>query len=146
MSKKEFQEQFVAGIAVPSGSVLAFDLQSCPKGWSKYGPAVGRFIRGLDPAAGGRQIGSLEDDALQGHSFGDGGTKLLRYHPGRTVHGPTDGYSNMQATGVFGPNGSNPAFGNTNDAAIVTDGRNGSVRVADETRPKNVGLLFCKKD
>jgi hypothetical protein len=141
-------------ISAPSGAVLAFDLAGCPAGWSKYGLAVNRFIRGIDPSAGGRQQGSLEDDAFQGHTFGDpnpvvgvGYPKILRFNPGRTTPDPTNGFSYMQTTGIFGPNGSNPPFGPTVDAAVVPDSLgHGSPRVADETRPKNVGLLYCKKD
>jgi hypothetical protein len=134
----------VSRIAAPRGSVLAFALAACPDEWSKYEPAIGRFIRGIDPD-GNRRLGSLEDDAFQGHTFGDG-DKLLRYSQTHTTNDPTNGYSQMQSTGIFGPNGANPAFGNTIDAPIVSNGKDGPPRVADETRPKNVGLLYCKKD
>ena len=133
-------------VAAPRDSVLAFDLPSCPNGWSKYAPAIGRFVRGVDPSTGGRQTSTFEDDALQGHTFGDGGDKILRWNPSHTTDDPGNGYSGMQTTGVFAPNGFNPAFGNTADAKIVGDGTHGTPRVADETRPKNVALLYCKKE
>jgi hypothetical protein len=134
-------------IAAPSGRVLAFDLASCPQGWSKFLPAIGRFIRGTDPtAAGNRQLESLQDDAFQEHTFGDGGAHILRFNPVRTNNDPPNGFHDMYSTGIFGPNGLNPAFGVTTDAKIVPYGESGTPRIADETRPKNVALLYCKKD
>jgi hypothetical protein len=128
-------------IAAPSGGVLAFDLPQCPEGWSKYELAVGRFIRGLDPNVGERRIGSTQEDAFQGFTFGEG-EKRLRFSRTMTTSDAPNGYSSMQSTGIYG---ANPAFGSTVDVAFITDGKNGDPRVADETRPKNVGLLYCKR-
>jgi hypothetical protein len=133
----------LARIAAPSGGVLAFALGVCPEGWSKYDPAIGRFVRGIDPTNGNRKIGSLEEDAFQTHTFGDGDNRFLRWSPNHTTKDPPNGYSSMQTTGIFG---ANPDFGATTDARIVADGSAAVPRVADETRPKNVGLLYCKRN
>jgi hypothetical protein len=143
---KQLQAQIdiLQRIAAPPGSVLAFALGSCPEGWSKYEAAVGRFVRGIDPAAGSRQVGSVEEDAFQGHTFGDGGGRMLRWSAHHTNMDPPNGFSNMQSTGIFGVN--NVFDEHLIDAIIVSDGKDGPPRVADETRPKNIGLLYCKRD
>jgi hypothetical protein len=128
-------------IAAPKGSVAAFNSDACPDGWSKYAPAVGRFIRGIDPDIGERGLGSLEEDAFQGHTFGGDG-KVLRWST-NTSNDPPNGYSEMRSTGFYGEN---PAFGPRTNAEIVSDGKSGQPRLADETRPKNVGLLFCERN
>lgn len=38
---------FPEGVLVPSGAVMAFDLASCPPGWSLYAAANGKVIVGL---------------------------------------------------------------------------------------------------
>lgn len=128
-------------VAAPSGSVLAFHLPQCPEGWAKYEPAIGRFIRGLDPDVGERRIGSVQEDAFQGFSFGEG-DKRLRFSRTMTTSDAPNGYSNMQSTGIYG---ANPPFGPVYDVPFITDGKNGNPRIADETRPKNVGLLYCRR-
>ncbi len=35
------------GGSVPTGAVMAFDLTSCPSGWSEYTALRGRFVRGV---------------------------------------------------------------------------------------------------
>jgi hypothetical protein len=107
-----------------------------------YPAAYGRFIRGMDPSKLERTRGSLEDDAFQGHTFGDRDTHFFRYST--TIHdaGSPSGFSDMWATGLFGIN---PVFGKTNAAVIVNDGVNGDPRIDKETRPKNVALLYCMK-
>ena len=57
---------------LPSGAVIAFDLNACPEGWSDYQLAYGRFIRGIDKQGGQdpdgmRPPGGVQGDAFQGH-------------------------------------------------------------------------------
>lgn len=130
-------------IGIPSKSVVAFSLEGCPEGWTAFAPAVGRFIRGIGQSAGDRKVGSLEEDAFQGHTFGDGSGKILKFsNAGTNTVASNTGFSDMPSTGIFGKN---PAFGTTSDSKIVTTGQ-GEPRIAEETRPKNVGLLFCMRD
>lgn len=67
----------VSRLAAPAGRVVAFDLQACPEGWSKYTQAIDRFVRGIDPESGGRTLGSTQEDSFQGHTFGDGSGKFF---------------------------------------------------------------------
>lgn len=125
-------------------SVVAFDADSCPKGWAPYKQGEGRFIRGL-VQGGPRVRGSLEEDAFQGFTFGDGGNHYFKYSPIMHSTAAANGYSDMFDAGIYGVNG----VYQPNDpprAQIVSDGPHGTPRVADETRPKNVALLYCRKD
>ncbi len=38
--------------SIPSGAIMAFDLGSCPSGWSIYTKAQGRFVLGFLPGVG----------------------------------------------------------------------------------------------
>jgi hypothetical protein len=144
-------------IAAPRGSVVAFNSGTCPSGWSKFVPAIGRFIRGVDPEVGTgqdvdsedgrRQIGTIQEDAFQGHTLGgvsDQKTELLlRWSPIRNVIHYPNGYSNEWTTGLW-PDDTNQGF-RPSIATIVSDRKNGLPRTASETRPKNVGLLYCEQ-
>lgn len=113
----------------------------------------GRFIRGrdagqgCDPDAGYREamatggntgdsVGSVQDDAFQGH-------KHTHYH---------GVYSDNASGGVAGANGGegdNSIRCNTNNTinghSIDSDGSHGSPNVSDESRPKNANVNFIMK-
>jgi len=139
----------IAG-AIPSGGILAFNLASCPIGWDPADGDGGRpdlrgqFIRGINDfgsAAGVRTdgnedpdglraLGVFQQDAFQGHwhyfivddSRGSGsGEHLLDNENG----------NDFSSTRVV--------------RQAITDGVHGTPRIADETRPKNIGLIFCIK-
>jgi len=106
---------------VPAGAVMAFDLASCPTGWSEYTPARGRFLRGIDSTGtvdpdGVRAVGSTQEDEFKKHS-----------------HGMPQGDKNWDS----GSGNSSWGF-NTSGSTSETGG--------DETRPKNVAVLFCRKN
>lgn len=122
---------------VPSGAVMAFNLAECPAGWGPYVAAQGRFIRGFDPTGGidpGRTVGSLQDDAFQGHyhEMDRGGAPGLwdsTQGKGPTGRAAKTEYRNGETFRVLGP----------------INGAHGAARIANETRPKNVSLLFCER-
>lgn len=132
----------VGGIpVVPTGAIMAFDLASCPTGWTEYTAARGRFLRGIDNGAGNdpdgtRASGATQADAFQGHTFsvsafewtiptvGTGGS--VAYTRNSNAN---DGSQPLPF--ITGPN---------------TDGTNGTPRTAAETRPKNVAVLYCRKN
>ena len=112
-----------------SNGVVAFALPSCPAGWGPYTPAYGRFIRGIDPsgsktdADGVRQLESVQGDSLATHSHsitlpGRAGNKAFVNKPAGW------GYDDAQGA---------PSSADTANAG------------AEETRPKNVALLYCKR-
>jgi len=127
---------------IPSGGVVAFNLEFCPTGWS---PADGTgetpdlrgvFIRGLnsfdngtttrsdgneDPAIFGvRTLGSLQQDGFERHTH--------RYNYGSMFW--LGGGSYYIRTDYSG--------GSANGATTATGG--------DETRPRNIALIYCQKN
>ncbi len=91
----------------------------------------GEFLRGLDDGRGvdaGRGIGTAQNDAFQGHTFGDGGiTWKVSFN---AAAGSGSGVR-LATTGT--------------EMTILPNGVNGVPRVASETRPRNVALLACIK-
>lgn len=98
----------------------------------------GYFVRGYDASAGvdsGRVFGTTQTDALQGHVHHTaeftGGTSINTTGTGTSVTGrliDTPG-SATQPTLLTG--------------TPVSDGTNGTPRIATETRPKNIALQYC---
>lgn len=116
-----------AGYRVPSGAVIAFDLEECPKlGWEEYRQAYGRFVRGIDRSSDGidpsgqRTPGSIQADDLASHSHET--VVMIRDDSIDGVDSTTirsgDHHNQERPTGATG---------------------------GQENRPKNVALLYCEK-
>jgi hypothetical protein len=127
------------GRTVPTGAVMPFNLATCPTGWTEYTPARGRFIRGIDNGAGNdpsgtRALENVQADSFQGHhhsiTFSVDSTGLPNIWPYMS-NGYSSSAENSTSEGATSP---------------VTDGTNGNPRTANETRPKNVALLYCVKN
>ena len=122
----------VAVNSTPKNAVMAFHLTACPAGWSEYVPARGRFIRGIDVTgvndpSGTRPLGSLQTDTLQnvtGHFSGNN----------MTPDGPFGRASGEDAT--WGKSGGGRRWWLDFDLSRAA-------RTSNETRPKNVALLYC---
>jgi len=112
-----------------SGAVLAFNASQCPAGWTEYAPAYGRFIRGIDKGAtkadpaGPREPGNVQADALAKHSH-----EL-------SLQGASGNRAFVNRT---------PAWGYDDWHGAVTSATTRESG-GDETRPKNVALLYCQK-
>lgn len=125
----------------------------------------GRFIRGWDrdgKTDAKRELGSYQDDALQGHahnveSCSENGR---HYHVIGYKHYPTQeaniGYSTYQHEHVIDHgssekkgNRSTDYDGNHKHEIVIGAPKDyssyGTIRIETETRPKNVALLFCIK-
>ena len=128
-----YQAKLALELAVPKGAVMAFALAACPKGWEIYEAAEGRFLRGIDTKesgvdpAGVRAPGSQQSDSIRDHNHSmpdpvqsvahaPGNKGIQGYHNGTYGHNVTDSGPVNQATARVNP---------------------------DETRPKNVAVLFC---
>ncbi|MGH1374517.1 MAG: hypothetical protein ACRBBW_20945 [Cellvibrionaceae bacterium] len=122
----------------PKNSVLAFALNpmdKCPSGWSLYKEAYGRFIRGIDPTGsttidpeGVRAHGSHQEDAFKLHT-----------HDANMEIGAEPFGEKAKAAEAAGAHGS---IGEMYTSKGLVQGR-GDV---NETRPKNVALLYCIKN
>lgn len=94
----------------------------------------GEFLRGWDNGRGvdaGRALGSLQLDAFQGH-----------YHNNPIWQNGTGG-----GVGEFVGNNGNPGVTGTRlrTYEAATDGTNGAPRIASETRPRNLAVMWCIK-
>jgi len=145
ISADEMNRNFM--IAAPDGAVIAFHLSECPEGWAiadgdNGTPDLrGRFIRGVDDAGSGaagvdpdgvRAIGTIQLDAFQSH-----------LHWRHLSH---------ESEGVFiGGGGQNVTMGWSGLIGVdrtgepSTHGAYGNPRVAEETRPVNVALIYCMR-
>ncbi|MCE9599109.1 MAG: phage tail protein [Spirochaetia bacterium] len=142
ISASQINQNFL--ISAPEGAVVAFNLANCPDGWapadgSNGTPDLrGKFVRGLndfgtgvpanplerDPDA--RTLAGFQGDAFQGHthqlgSAGGGGL----------------------ASTIF--RGLDSGSGLVSFSGPITDGSNGAPRVADETRGRNIALIYCQR-
>ncbi|MEP0068205.1 hypothetical protein [Pyruvatibacter sp.] len=110
-----------------ANAVIPFKTAVCPDGFTPYRPAYGRFIRGLDlegQTDPNRIIGTLQDDQFKKHHH-----KLE--DTGQAEHSKS-GYDRRQRVG----------HGNTDKPAAVKT----TIVGGDETRPKNVALLYCEME
>lgn len=115
------------GGAAPAGAVVSFALEECPEGWTPYAPLSGRFVRGKcitgqpcnDPS-GVRAVGNVQADDFKSHS-----------HSLRARHGAA--------------NWNGGSIRATDEGGYIVDSHT-YASGGDETRPKNVALLYCRKD
>lgn len=123
----------------PVGSVMAFNLATCPSGWvaadgtSSTPDLRGEFIRGLDSGRGvdiGRLLGTVQADGTRNHTHGFTALQDLNGGDGEYDH---NGVSN-----VVGAHDQHPVGRTT---GVIDAGGNGG----SETRPRNVALLYCIK-
>jgi len=111
----------VTNTARPSWEIAAFDLSNCPDWWTEYTPAYGRFLRWIDKSwtsidpDWARANWSIQEDMFKSHRHNLLQSQVLR------------------ATGGAGAAGN---WGNT---------YNSDYAGGDETRPKNVAVLYCRK-
>ena len=118
----------------PSGAIIAFNLVSCPTGWSAADGGGGRpdlrwqFVRGLNATSSGidpnRVLASAQVDMLKSHTHGY--DALHNEHGGWSVSLLAD-YSLSWYTG--------------NTPGKTTQSTGGA-----ETRPRNVAFLYCIKN
>jgi hypothetical protein len=130
------------GPQVPSGAIMAFDLSTCPSGWSEYTQARGRFLRGIDNGAGvdpsgTRAVGNVQHDAIQNIT---GGFKVAGGDGG--IDGTSGAFTVVNSPQRFAVNDPStfPGVGQASFNASRV------VRTANETRPVNVAVLFCRRN
>lgn len=129
---------------IPTGGVVAFNLDSCPDGWSVLGNAVGRMIVGL-----GTYTSNADDDGSNPattYNRGDIG--------GRMDHVLTKGqmprHRHSLANGVAhnrqGPGGNWNVGGTARNMPYNGYSNWQGSDQAHENRPPYLALLYCQKD
>jgi hypothetical protein len=125
-------------VSVPRNAVIAFDGQCPSNGWEEYTPAYGRFIRGIDKGTnsndpdGVRLPGELQNDAFQNHVH----TAYMQVGAE-----PAAGAGGARSTRAAGGHGMAASGSERYETRGLLKAEGG----ANETRPKNVSLLYCKK-
>lgn len=121
---------FGGSSTIPTGAIMAFDLTTCPTGWTEYTAARGRFLRGIDNGAGNdpsgtRAPGNVQTDDFKSHSHTPNGY----FVSGQSgADGDLDGSTTVTGYDKSTMTGSLSSTGGT------------------ETRPKNVAVLYCRKN
>lgn len=124
-------------VTTPPGSVVAFNLSACPNGWSEYEEAYGRFIRGFDRSGkidpdGKRKLGIPQEDSFEKH--------IHKAHMQVGAEPPrgAGGALSSRAAGGHGKAAKD-------SQRYETNGLLESTGDTEETRPKNIALLYCIK-
>jgi len=131
---------------IPTGFIGSFNLASCPNGWKQSDGTLGtldlrgQFLRGLnsfdggsttrsdgkeDPDGASRTLGNYQNDTFKSHTHG-----IQFYGSGSPTLVPPNNYLSIL-------NGYNPTANNA-AGGIIPTGDN-------ETRPKNIAVIFCEK-
>ncbi|PZP40199.1 MAG: hypothetical protein DI585_01590 [Pseudomonas fluorescens] len=129
--------QQAINIAIPTGAIMAFDLTSCPSGWSVYTAARGRFLRGIDNSTGtdpdgNRAPGNTQADMLGSHTH--------------TAYAPTSDQNDASTQGWPVGNVHNTFRTSDRSRDYAVNSQAISLTGGAETRPKNVAVLFCRKN
>lgn len=128
------------GIGVPTGTIAAFEGPSCPSGWLEYLPARGRFLRGIDNGAGNDPDGTR----LPGNVQEDGAPEITGFF--RVVYSgvrdPLGAFSAAAAAAATNARGTaETELAQLNFNASASNAKYGA---ADEIRPKNVAITYCR--
>ena len=123
---------------IPSGAIMAFDLDSCPSGWTELTSARGRYIVGL-PSGGtkGTTIGT---------ALSNGEDRTV----GKHNHGITDPGHFHSYNDAMNANAANVAAGTqgtvgSNTGSKVTDITINDAGSVDGTNAPYIQYLICRK-
>lgn len=145
----------------PAGSVMFFDLPSCPPGWSELTQARGRYLVGL-PAAGtpGAAVGTALSDQ-ENRAVGEHGHGIAQTPHGHGVSDPGHRHARLagssNASGqpnaywTSGNNDLGTSFTQFSTTGISINGANANITVNNSgsvpgTNAPYVQLLTCRKN
>ena len=130
-------QSFAGSSSIPTGAVMAFDLTTCPSGWSEYTQARGRFLRGIDNGAGVDPAGTRAPGNVQPEDW-----------RGFWMHNTVQNGTGYSHNNVDMGKSTSAYVGNVFVGAWSAPAAGLGLRwnAADETRPTNVAVLFCRKN
>lgn len=143
MSSSLFNEPIVYAQGTdepPSGMVVAFDLASCPAGWSELTAARGRMVVGTNPAQFSNPDG---EGVISERSLGQTGgeeTHTLTIDEMPSHAHQTLGDSNSQTTTGLG------WWNSSSESAPLTQTGSTGGGQAHNNMPPFIALLYCQKD
>lgn len=135
--------QAVNNAVVPSGAVMAFNLASCPTGWSELTSMRGRVVIGAGNGAGSTtSVGDTGGDKSAPAISGTVSVKGLSAQTSGGVNIPTTtknvaGRINAASASFYAPDASDVAF----PAATFTAGG-----TAPDNMQPYMALLYCQKN
>lgn len=145
----EVFEKKPGGKVVPAGAVMAFDLPNgCPKGWTEFTPAAGRFIIAVD---GDKYTLPYIAGKPDYQRHGEETIKLSIQEMPKHLHGYMDKHFHAD-NGGWSLAGGNNNFNSTGLAKSETQLAGGHDDIAHgESAPHNnmppyIALYMCKKD
>jgi hypothetical protein len=130
-------QSFAGSSSIPTGAIMAFDLTTCPSGWSEYTQARGRFLRGIDNGAGVDPAGTRAPGSIQAEDW-----------RGFWMHNTVQNGTGYSHNNVDMGKSTSSYVGNVFVGAWSAPSAGMGVRwnANDETRPTNVAVLFCRKN
>lgn len=152
---QDVNDQLSNATEIPTGAVMAFNGTTCPTGWTEADGSWdekdtswtnttldlrGRFIRWVNPTwVNSGAISNLwdyQDDMLQWHWHEKWAVVFNQASQGWAWLGAE--WPTWVPNSLFG----------SSDAVrtAITDGTNWTPRLWNETRPKNISLLYCVKN
>lgn len=145
------------GDSIPTGAVMAFDLASCPTGWTEYTASRGRFLRGIDNGAGNdpagtRAPGNVQADELGSHLHSVDPPSTATNSAGAHTHniigggGTSAGTTRLRAQASSTPTNMATESAGAHTHTVNIPAFNSAATGGAETRPKNVAVLFCRKN
>lgn len=154
--------QAIGGTTIPSGAVMAFDLASCPSGWTTFAGAAGRVIVGVGNNgetnyalnnSGGAENISLTVAQMPAHTHTIDPPSTATSSSGAHVHTVTRLSHPSRSLSTPGGSGgaietdssSDGAHTHTLDIAPFTSGSNGSGSAVNVRQPYRA-LLYCEKN
>jgi len=140
-----FTNANVIGLSlVPSGAIMSFNLANCPNGWIPSDGTLGtldlrgQFLRGLNDFGTGIRNDGMQDP--------DGNLRILGDWQNDTFM--SHGHPVNRRSGVLGGDRGPSQIWSDDPPSDYTSNYMSTIGYTgdNETRPKNIGIIYCQKE